>query len=334
MKLFKKILAGMLCAALLVGTTACTGGETSSSTPADASQSGTESKTEIDPSTLTIGGSYYDLSNEFFQNMAAATKAEVEKLGYQYKEHDQKNTESEMVTGATNLINEGVAALIISPCKPEALGSIVQAAKDKEIPVVIDDIGGGESDYDVIVISDCYDGGVQAVEYTDKLLKEKNVEGKNVGSITCEPSAVYAARRNQGYEEKMKELGYNIASTICANSLDTEGYQAMKDMLAANPDIVAVFAGNDPMAAGAANALDELKRTDIVLIGFNGDQIALDAIKKGTMAGTIKQDVALMGQTTAQLADKLIRGEDLEYDNADEREIYAAVTLITADDVK
>ena len=314
MKLFKKILAGMLCAAMLVGTTACSGGGESSTTGSSTADGGS-SAADINPADLTIGGSFYDLGNEFFQKMAAGTKAQVEALGYKYEEHDQKNSETEMVTGATNLLNSGVAALIISPCKPEALGSIVNLAQQKEIPVVIDDIGGGDTDYDVIVVSDCYEGGKLAAEYTIQLLEENGIEGKNYGSIPCEPSAVYAARRNQGYKDTMDAAGYNMVSEVSGHSLDTEGYTVMKDMLAANPDIVAVFCGNDPMAGGAANALEELGRTDVILTGFNGDQVALDAMKKGTMAATVAQDPELMGKTTADLADQLIRGEEIEFDN-------------------
>lgn len=330
MKLFKKILAGLLCAAMLVGTTACSGG--SDTTADDSASTSTATDTsEINPGDLTIGGSFYDLGNEFFQKMAAGTKAQVEALGYKYQEHDQKNSETEMVTGATNLINSGVAALIISPCKPEALGSIVNLAQQNDIPVVIDDIGGGDTDYDVIVVSDCYKGGELAAEYTLEMLKEKGIEGKNFGSIPCEPSAVYAARRNQGFVDTMEAAGYTCVSEVTANSLDTEGYQVMKDMVASHPEIVAVFCGNDPMAGGAAQALEELGRTDILLSGFNGDQVALEAIKRGSMICTVAQDPELMGKTTADLADQLIRGKEIEYDDAETREIYADVFLIDAE---
>ena len=37
---------------------------------------------------------------------------------------------------------------------------------------------------------------------------------KKVASITCEPSAVYAARRNVGFEAKIKELGYEVVATL------------------------------------------------------------------------------------------------------------------------
>jgi len=281
----------------------------------------------------TIGFSVYDMQYEFFQSMEAGTKEQVEALGYDYVLHDQKSDETQMVTGAINLIDQGVAALIISPCKPEALSSIIDAAKAKNIPVVVDDIGGGGTDYNAIVISDCFQGGQQGADYTIELLGE-NTGSKKVAIIKCEPSAVYAIRRGEGYKANMEAAGFTVVKELSGHSKSDEGYTIMQDLLASDPDIVAVFAENDPMAVGAANALADAGRDDIIVIGFNGDGEAIDAIKAGTMHGTVAQDPYGMGKLTADLADKLIKGEELEYGDAETREIFAAVKLITADDVK
>ncbi len=69
--------------------------------------------------------------------------------------------------------------------------------------------------------------------------------------------------------------------------------------------------------------------TDIFVVGFNADEIALEAIKAGDMAATIQQVPYDMGQMTVELATQLMAGEALEYDNADEREIFVPVNLIT-----
>jgi ribose transport system substrate-binding protein len=276
----------------------------------------------------TIGFSVYDMQYEFFQQMEAGTKKQVEALGYDYILHDQKSDETQMVTGAINLIDRGISALIISPCKPEALSSIVDAAKSKNIPVIVDDIGGGGTAYDVIVISDCYAGGQMGADYTVKLLGEKT-GSKKVAIIKCEPSAVYAIRRGEGYKANIEAAGFTVVSELSGHSKSEEGYTIMQDVLASNPDIVAVFAENDPMAVGAANALADAGRKDIIVIGFNGDGEALDAMAAGTMQGTVAQDPFGMGSLTADLADKLIKGEKLTFDNDAEREIYAAVKLLT-----
>jgi ribose transport system substrate-binding protein len=90
------------------------------------------------------------------------------------------------------------------------------------------------------------------------------------------------------------------------------------------------------MAVGAAQAVADAGQsgsTDIFVIGFNADEIALEAIKAGTMAGTIQQVPYDMGKMTVDLATQLLMGESLSYDNDAEREIYVPVNLITADNV-
>ncbi len=153
-----------------------------------------------------IGFSVYDMQYGFFQDMEAGTREAAEAAGYEYTLVDQKSSESTMVASTMDLLNQGVDALIISPFKPDAMGPIVDAAKEKGIPVVVNDIGGGGTDYDVIVISDNYNGGVMAAEEMDRLISAAG-KPKKVASITCEPSAVYAARRNEGFEAKMDETG-------------------------------------------------------------------------------------------------------------------------------
>lgn len=288
------------------------------------------------PAKKKIGFSVYDMQYGFFQDMEKGTKAASEAAGYDYVLVDQKSSESTMVSATQDLIDQGINALIISPFKPDALGPIVDAAKAKKIPVVVDDIGGGGSDYDVIVISDNDKGGVIAADHIAAVLKERPSATKKVASISCEPSAVYAARRNVGFEKRIKELGYTVVASLSANSKQEEGYKVAKDILSAHPDVAAIFCGNDPMAVGAAQAVADSGKSgvkDVYVVGFNGDEIALQAIKAGQMGATIQQVPEEMGKMTVQLATKLMNGEKLQYNNLEKREIYVPVKLITAADL-
>jgi ribose transport system substrate-binding protein len=288
------------------------------------------------PAKKKIGFSVYDMQYGFFQDMEKGTKEASEAAGYDYVLVDQKSSESTMVSATQDLIDQGINALIISPFKPDALGPIVDAAKAKKIPVVVDDIGGGGTDYDVIVISDNDKGGVIAADQIAAVLKERPSAAKKVASISCEPSAVYAARRNAGFEKRIKELGYTVVASLSANSKQEEGYKVAKDVLSAHPDVAAIFCGNDPMAVGAAQAVADSGKSgvkDVYVVGFNGDEIALQAIKAGQMGATIQQVPEEMGKMTVQLATKLMNGEKLQYNNAEKREIYVPVKLITAADL-
>jgi ribose transport system substrate-binding protein len=283
-----------------------------------------------------IGFSVYDMQYGFFQDMEKGTKEAAEAAGYDYVLVDQKSSESTMVSATQDLIDQGINALIISPFKPDALGPIVDAAKAKKIPVVVDDIGGGGTDYDVIVISDNDKGGVIAADHIAAVLKERSSATEKVASISCEPSAVYAARRNAGFEKRIKELGYTVVASLSANSKQEEGYKVAKDILSAHPDVAAIFCGNDPMAVGAAQAVADSGKSgvkDVYVVGFNGDEIALQAIKAGQMGATIQQVPEEMGKMTVQLATKLMDGEKLQYNNPEKREIYVPVKLITAADL-
>ena len=283
-----------------------------------------------------IGFSVYDMQYGFFQDMEKGTHAAATAAGYSYALVDEKSSESTMVSATQDLINQGINALIISPFKPDALGPIVDAAHKKGIPVVVDDIGGGGTAYDAIVISDNEKGGVQAADKMDALIKAKPGASKNVASILCEPSAVYAARRNAGFEARIKALGYNVVASLSGHSKQEEGYTIMKDVLSAHPDVAGVFSCNDPMAVGAAQAIADSHKSgskDVFVIGFNGDDIALTAIKNGQMAATIQQQPYNMGKMTVDLATKLMNHEKLTFGNDQNREIYVPVRVIDASNV-
>ena len=317
-------------ASLTLALSACS----SSTDDTSASEGGDSAKSSEDA--LVVGFSVYDMQYEYFQKMEEGTREAVESRGWEFKLHDEKSDENEMVTGAQALLDQGVDVLIISPFKPDALGPIVAKADQMGVPVIVDDIGGGGAPYDAIVISDNEDGGVQAADYIDQQLQSMKGASKKVVSITCEPSAVYAARRNEGFRSKIEELGYEVVTELSGNSKAEEAYKIMKDALAKDSDIAGVFACNDPMAVAASNAIldagkDPVK--DIVTVGFNGDAEALTAIDAGQLSATVAQDPSAMGALTVDLAADAVDGKDLPFDNADDREVYEGVTLINPDNV-
>lgn len=332
-----RILALVLCFAMAISLAACssdsgTAPAPSTAAPAETPADEAPAETTAETTGLKFGWSVYDNQQEFFQSMTAGVEEKAKELGIQVILHDQQNDETEMVSGATRLINdESVDALVISPCKPEALSSIVELAKQKSIPVIICDIGDGGTDKDAIIVSDMYGGGRMAGKYALQLLGEAGAASKNYAVIRCEASAVYAARRPEGFKDVLNEAGYTMVQELTADSDQTKGYEAMQDILAANPDIAAVFAANDPMALGAMEALQEAGRSDVLLFGFNGDAGALEAIAAGTMQGTVAQDPKGIGALGVELANTLCTGGTLTYDDATSKEIFAAVQMIGRD---
>jgi erythritol transport system substrate-binding protein len=81
----------------------------------------------------------------------------------------------------------------------------------------------------------------------------------------------------------------------------------METILQANPEIKGVIAGNDTMALGAQAALLAAGRNDVIVVGFDGSDDAIQSILKGELKATSLQPVAEMANQAAIQADAFIK---------------------------
>jgi len=329
MKIVKKVLSSLLLLLMMFFFVACNGSKSAERTMITRTKI-KEAATVTTGEKYTIGWSVYNSEYEFFQSMQEGVLAKAEELGLNVITHDQKSSTLEMVTGVTDLIAEGIDALVISPINPEAMIIVVDLAKKAGIPVIVVDIGTGGADVDAFIISDSLGGGVLAGEYALNLIKEHSLTSTNVAIIKVEETSEYARRRGDGFKNVMEENGYTVVAEITANSDTTEAYEAMKDILVTyGDDIAVVFCENDRMALGAAQAIDEAgKKGKIMVIGFDGDAAAVAAIKEGSMQGTIAQQPYEMGTLGVELANTLLTGGTITYDDKEKKELYSEIYLI------
>ncbi|SHO44796.1 substrate-binding domain-containing protein [Anaerocolumna xylanovorans] len=284
----------------------------------------------LNESPYTIGWSVYNSDFEFFYAMQEGVLDRANELGMRVITHNQKSSTPEIIAGVSDLIAQGIDALVISPFNPEVMPIVSSMTQNAGIPLVIVDVGTGDSLYDAFIISDNFGGGVLAAEYALKLLEDNNITSKNAAIIKVEETSVYARRRGDAFKRVMNDRGYNIVSEITADSREDLGYQAMKDILSSyGDDLAVVFSENDRMALGAAKALNEADKTGkIMLIGFDGDPAAIDAIKSGLMQGTIAQHPHEMGALGAETAYNLLTGQHIRFDDWVNKMMLVEVNLI------
>ena len=113
-----------------------------------------------------------------------------------------------------------------------------------------------------------------------------------------------------------------------ANWSQTEGYSVIESVLQANPDINGIICGNDTMALGAQAAVDAAGRSDIVVMGFDGNDNVLDSIMQGKIDGTVMQPNAKNAEMAVELADTYIKTGST---GLDEEKILNDCFLITKD---
>lgn len=281
----------------------------------------------------TIGLSLYDTKIQYFVSMEKGVREYCAEMGYDVIVHDEKSDETAMVSGITDLINQGVDALLVSPFKPEALGPVATLADQKGIPFIILDIGNGNGayPYDAFIVSDNIAGGRLAGEY---LIEKFNEQGRDLfktktAVITIDPSNVANHSRGIGFVDVMEENGVSVVSNIYAKEATADAtYPVAKSILTANPDIIAIFCSNDDEAIGASQAAIDSGRRDLLVIGFDGQENAVEAIQNGSIMASVKQYPSEMGKLGVQLAIKKINGETLEYDDAATKTVYSPLKVI------
>ena len=133
-----------------------------------------------------------------------------------------------------------------------------------------------------------------------------------IASIGGPVDMVAAQDRLAGYRDAVTEAGLGLDPTLEAVADFTQdgGEAAMRRLLAVRPDIDAVFAASDLMAAGAMAALDAAGRRvpeDVAIVGYDDSPVAATARPPLT---SVRQPIEEMGQESARLLLELVDGAD------------------------
>lgn len=130
-----------------------------------------------------------------------------------------------------------------------------------------------------------------------------------VATITGPQDMGAGVLRLEGYREAIEKAGHVVDPALIAygDFSEQSGVDAMRRLLAAHPDIDAVFAASDSMALGAMRVLREAGRRvpiDVGVVGFDDSVLARQTDPALT---SVHQPVEEMGRAMAQLLYDRIR---------------------------
>jgi ribose transport system substrate-binding protein len=112
--------------------------------------------------------------------------------------------------------------------------------------------------------------------------------------------------RQQGFTEAGAGT-LQVVATQPADYDQAKGQTVTEAILRAHPDITGIFAANDTMGLGAAQAVRNAGLTGkVAIISVDGITAALQAVKAGTLTGTISQYPYAEGQMAVQACAKLV----------------------------
>ena len=91
-----------------------------------------------------------------------------------------------------------------------------------------------------------------------------------------------------------------VVATLSADWDLQKAVNVTNDILTTTPELNVVFAVNDSMALGAAEALKMSGRKGVKVFGIDGIKDALKAIEDGRMTASVSQLSYLMGKTALE----------------------------------
>jgi ribose transport system substrate-binding protein len=267
------------------------------------------------------------MNNPWFVVLAETAQARAKELGYDTTLFDSQNDRALESSHFDNIIAAKFDAVLFNCTDSDGSIAAVRRAKEAGIPVFCMDREINANDAAVSqVLSDNYSGCEKLGQYFVKRVGEKGKYAEILGIVGDNNTT----NRSKGFHSVVDQ--YADLKMVAQQSGDfdrAKGLAVMTGMLQAQPDIAAVFCGNDAMAMGAIQALASAGKADKVLVfGFDGSDEAVKAVADGKLAATVMQYPKTMAKTAAESADKYIRGDrDLK------QKIPVAVDLVTKDNV-
>jgi ribose transport system substrate-binding protein len=273
-----------------------------------------------------IGLSLSTLGNPFFVTLQEGAQGAADEAGAELIVADAQDDAQTQADDVQNFITQQVDVIVINPVDSAAIVPSVEAANQAEIPVVTVDRASEGGEIAAHIASDNVQGGRMAGEY---LFEQIGDEG-TVAQLEGIAGTSAAIDRGQGFQEALDAAtGVELVATQTANFDRDEGFTVAQNIFQANPDLAGLFAQNDEMALGAVEAAREAGTLDdLVIVGFDAIDDALQAIQDGDMEGTIAQQPSEMGRLSVEAAADIAAGEEVE------EETLIEVLLVTPDNVE
>jgi ABC-type sugar transport system substrate-binding protein len=228
----------------------------------------------------------------YFRDWQAGAAARAEELGWETSGEFGNTTPEQQVQQVENALVQQPDAIIVTPMDEESLNPVLGQAISQDIAVIT--LGATTSDPESLtsfVGRDNLQIGRDKAQY---VVDQLGGQGK-VGIIHGIRGLTFSEEMGKGYEEVLSAApGIEIVDGPYVGGFSADlGLDATANMLASNPDLNAIIYDNDDLALGGAEAIKNagINPDDILVLGTDGGETALEAVE----AGTIDYTVSLCG---------------------------------------
>jgi ribose transport system substrate-binding protein len=259
-------------------------------------------------------------THEYWKSIhAGALKAQRElgNVTITFRGPEKEDDREQQVALMENLISAKFDAIVLAPLDDRALLLPVQQAAQAKIPVIIMDSGlQGQvgKDFASFVATDNEKGGALAAARMAEIFRSVSRNRKVLILRYVEGSAS-TALREQGFVDAItKEPGFTLIDPKRYGGVTrATAQEAAENLLAANPDIAAVFCPNESTTFGMMLALKSRGMAGkVTFIGFDSSPELVDAMGKGEIHGLVVQNPIRMGYLSVKAAADALAGKPVE----------------------
>lgn len=264
-----------------------------------------------------IGTTCMDLTNPYFKLIGNVMTEEAAKYGYEVVALDGGQDPAKQNNQLADFVAQGYDAIFLNPVDSRSAGEGVKKAYAAGIPVFTFDVRVADEEAQKIVMShigsDNYQGGLLAGESMMKVTGDK---GKI--AIVSLPEITSCILRVDGFKDYLEEhnSSLQIVTELSGKGNRDAGYSVTTDILQTYPDLVGIFAVNDPSALGAYSAVVKADKLDqITVIGFDASPAGKQAVYDKMLYDTPRQFPRKMAVGTVQAFIDYLEGKDLLKNN-------------------
>jgi methyl-galactoside transport system substrate-binding protein len=329
MKRFKNLLTIVMAATMIAATmTGCGASKTS--------DSGADTTKKAETKNVLIGSAIYKFDDTFMTGVRTAMEGQAKEKGATLELVDSQNKQPTQNEQVDTFITKGVNALAINAVDRTAAGPIIEKAKAKKLPIVFLNREPEKADmanYDKVwyVGAKAEQSGTQSGEIIADYFKanpkaDKNGDGKiQYVMLQGEPGHQDATLRTEYSIKAIEAAGFKTDKLAADTAMwdKAKATDLMKAFITGKglDKIEAVLCNNDDMALGAVEALkaEGYNKGDaakyIPVVGVDATAPALQAMKEGSLLGTVLNDAANQGKATVNIAAAAAQGKEINKEN-------------------
>ena len=265
------------------------------------SESKAESKEEAKSnSEINVGVALCSTTTEYWSRVADGVNSKAEELGINVTlvAPSSETDVTGQISNLEDMIAAGMDAICCGPCDSTTVGGTLETAIDAGIPVIIVDTDVKDIDRSAFVGISQAEAAYETKPYVEEAVG-KGFKAALIGGIQGHEATT---GRLEGFTNICNDLDGEVIETQYGDWTSDTAMTITEAYLAkyGEGELDVIMCASDNTALGAVSAVEAAGRTDVKVVGFDGNESAVQAVIDGRMVATVSQDGKAIGEAIVE----------------------------------